>query len=125
MSIVKTTQQPEIGMPTNPKLMEAIGALARELFEKGIMIDTDGLLPSARGARIRVSRGKMITTDGPFVETKEFIGGYAIMNVKSKEEAVELGKRFMQIHLDFLGAAYEGELEVRQMADEECADGPA
>ena len=56
-------------------------------------------------------------TDGPFIESKEVIGGYAIVRAKSKEEAVEMGRDFMKLHVDVLGASYEGELEVRQMFD--------
>jgi hypothetical protein len=76
-----------------------------------------GLLPSSKGARVRVGGGKLTVTDGPFGEAKELIGGYAIFRVKSREEAIELGKGFMKLHADVLGPSYEGELEIRQMAD--------
>ncbi len=67
------------------------------------------------GARILVGKGKMTVTDGPFAETKELIGGYAVLQANSKEEAIELGRQFMQIHIDVMGPGYEGELEIRQM----------
>ena len=75
------------------------------------------LLPSSKGARVRVSAGKMTVTDGPFAETKELIGGFAILEAASKEEAIRLGKEFMQLHVDVLGQSYEGTLEVRPMFD--------
>jgi hypothetical protein len=62
-----------------------------------------------------VSAGKTSVVDGPFAETKELVGGYAIFDLKSKEEAVRMGKDFMQLHADILGPSYEGELEIRPM----------
>jgi hypothetical protein len=75
-------------------------------------------MPSSTGARVRAAGGRLIVTDGPFVESKELIGGFATIEAGSKEEAIEMGKAFMKIHLDVLGPAYEGELEIRQMFDE-------
>ena len=80
-------------------------------------MDVGGLLPSSAGTRVRVGKGKLTVIDGPFTETKELIGGYTIMQVGSREEAIELGKRFMQIHADVLGSGYEGELEIRQLVE--------
>jgi len=100
MSIVKSIkgnqnyQAYENGEMPEPKLMEAIGKLAGELFQSGVMLDTGGLLQSEKGARIRATGGKLTVKDGPFTEAKELIGGYAILQVRSKEEAVELGRRF-------------------------------
>ena len=69
---------------------------------------------------------KLSVTDGPFAESKELIGGYAILQAGSKEEAIELGKVFMKIHVDVLGPSYQGELEIRQMSDpSECGLEPA
>jgi hypothetical protein len=93
-------------------------------MKAGVVLDTGGLMPSSRGARVRVSGGKLTITDGPFAETKELIGGYAIIQAKSKAEAVELARQFMQAHADILGPSYEGECEVRQMFEAgECAAG--
>jgi hypothetical protein len=117
MMIVKADKDYEAGKPPSPELMQAVGKLGEELTKAGIMLDTGGLLPSRMGARIRTAKGKLAVTDGPFAETKEVIGGYAVMQVSSKEEAIELGKRFMQLHADVLGPGYEGELEIRQMFD--------
>ena len=74
-------------------------------------------MPSSQGARLRLAGGKLTVTDGPFAEAKELIGGYAIVQAKSKEEAIELGKNFLKVHEEVLGLSYEGECEVRQMYD--------
>jgi hypothetical protein len=81
------------------------------------MLETGGLMPSSQGARIRLSRGKLSVTDGPFTEAKEIIGGYAIIEFKSKQEAIESGKKFLELHTEILGPSYEAELEIRQMFD--------
>jgi hypothetical protein len=115
MMMVKGNKEYEAGVSPKNELMEAIGRHAGELAKAGILLDTGGLLPSAKGARIVVSGGKLKVIDGPFAEAKEVVGGFAVLNVDSKEEAIRLGKIFMQIHVDTLGPGYEGELEVRQM----------
>jgi hypothetical protein len=76
-------------------------------------------MPSSRGVRLRLSNGQVTVTDGPFTEAKELVGGYAVMRLKSKEEAIEVGRRFMQIHAEILGPSYEGESEIREMYDED------
>jgi len=106
----------EAGKPPDPKLMEAIGKQAEKMAKAGILVGTGGLLPFAKGARILAAGGKLTVTDGPFIESKEVIGGYGILQAKSKEEAIELGKAFMQIQLDVVGPSYEGTLEIREMA---------
>src|SRR5262245_26493152 len=90
----------DAGKPPDPKVMEAIGKHAQQLAKAGILMGTGGLLPFAKGARIRASGGKVTVTDGPFIEAKEVIGGYGILQAKSKQEAIELGKAFLQIQLD-------------------------
>ena len=114
MSIVKG---PETGPPSQ-KLMDAIGQLAQEMLQKGVMLDMGGLLPSASGARIRLAGGKLTVTDGPFTEAKEVVGGDAILKAASKGKAIEQGRRFMQLHADILGPDHQMELEIRQMFDE-------
>ena len=81
------------------------------------MVAAGRLLSSSQRVRIRVARGKTSVIDGPFAQTKELVGGFAIFDLKSKEEAIESGRRFMQIHADILGPSYEGELEIRRMFD--------
>jgi hypothetical protein len=117
MMIVKADKNYEAGAPPPPELMAAVGKLSEEMIQAGVLLETGGLLPTSKGALINVKKGKLTVTDGPFSEAKEVIGGYAILQCKSKEEAIERARRFMQLHADVLGAAYEGELEIRQMPD--------
>ncbi len=117
MMIVKADKNYEAGSPPPPELLAAIGKLSEEMVKAGVILDMGGLLPSSKGARINVKKGKLTVTDGPFSEAKELIGGYAILQVKSREEAIERGRRFMQIHADVLGPSYDGELEIRQLPE--------
>jgi hypothetical protein len=120
MMIVNADPSHEAGRPLDPALLAAVGKLSEQMSKAGVLLQSGGLLPSSRGARVRVSGGKMTVTDGPFAETKEVVGGFAILEAASKEEAIRLGKEFMQVHVDVLGQAYEGTLEVRPMF-EPCA----
>lgn len=115
MAMVKANKDFEAGKPPSPEMMEAIGKHSEEAMRQGIVVEMGGLLPSAMGAKVRASGGKLTVVDGPFAEFKELIGGYAILQVNSKEEAIEHTRRFMQVHIDVLGPAYEGECEVRQL----------
>jgi hypothetical protein len=115
MLIANATKDSEAGVPPDPKLMAAIGKLSEELTKAGVLVGGGGLAPSSMGARLRLSGGKVTVTDGPFAEAKEIIGGYAIVEVQSKEEAIELAKRFWQIHAEVLGPSYVGGGDVRQM----------
>ncbi len=112
MSIV-TSPQPMTG-PT-PALMEAMGKLAEREIKAGRMIDMGGLMPLQQGARISISDGKLRVTDGPFVEAKEVIGGYAIFEFRDKAEALAMAREFMQLHLDHM-PGWEGTCELRPMA---------
>ena len=112
----------EAGLPPKPELIAAIGKLADDMVKAGVLLETGGLLPSSKGARVRASGGKLSVTDGPFAETKELVGGYAIVEAKSREEAVGFGKQFMEVHATVLGSSYDGECEVRQLFDAtDCA----
>lgn len=117
MMIVKATKDSEAGCVPNPELMAAVAKMADEANKRGIMVTAGGLQPSSSGARVRVSGGKTTLIDGPFTETKELVGGYAIFDLESKEEAIQMGTRFMQVHADILGPSYEGELEIRPLMD--------
>ena len=117
ISMVKTAESG----PPSPELMGAIGKLAQELGQSGVLMEMGGLLPSARGARMRLSRGGIRVTDGPFTESKELVGGYAIFSVASKAEAMELGRRFLQVHADILGPDYAIELEICELFDSPAA----
>jgi hypothetical protein len=107
--------------PPPQALMDAITKLVEEEAKAGTMLGNGGLGPTAQGARVRLSGGKVTVTDGPFIETKEVIGGYAQFELKSKEEAVKSAVRFMDLHKKHW-PGWEGETEVRQMFDpEDCA----
>lgn len=90
------------------KDLDAMLAYIGELTQAGVMLAHAGLAPSVKGARVRLSDGKVDVRDGPFTESKELIAGYAMVEVKSKSEAVELAKKFLAI-------AGEGESEVREV----------
>jgi len=96
--------------PPPPELMEAIMALGQEATMAGALIDTQGLQPSAAGARATLTGGRLGVSDGPFTETKELIS-YALYDVRSKEEAVEWTNRFLRLHQD-LWPGWEGEADV-------------
>jgi hypothetical protein len=88
--------------------MAAMGALIDEMAKAGVLLSTEGCLPSAKGARVRLGGGKFTVTDGPFTEAKELIGGFAIIQTTSKEEAIALTKRFLTV-------AGDGESEIREL----------
>jgi hypothetical protein len=98
-------------------LDEALRKLIAEAAENGNVACGGGLQPSSAGARVRLSGKKIMITDGPFVETKELVGGYAIMNTKTRDEAVDLALRFMELHLEHW-PAFEGECEVRAFEEQ-------
>ena len=100
--------------PPPKQLMDAIAKLADEETKAGTMLGSGGLGPTALGARVRLSGGKVTVTDGPFIETKEVVGGYAQFELKSKEEAIEGAVRFMELHRKYW-PEWEGELQVRQI----------
>ena len=88
--------------------MVEMGKFIEEVSKAGVLLATEGCLPSSKGARIRQSAGKHIVTDGPFPETKELIGGFALFQVKSKDEIIEWTKRFLRV-------AGDGEVEIREL----------
>jgi hypothetical protein len=102
----------EAGPP--PALMQAMGQFVRQSMQDGTLVDTGGLLPSREGARVRLSGGKISVTDGPFIDSKEIIGGWAILKTDSKAEALRITTQFMELHRQHW-PAFEGESEVRPM----------
>lgn len=105
-----------MGLP--PKaLLDAIDKSTAEALKAGTMITAGGLLPSAAGGRVRLSKGTLTVIDGPFTEAKELIGGFAIFEFKSKREAIESAREFMQLHKEHW-PGWDGETEVRQMMDQ-------
>src|SRR5271155_5283092 len=101
------------GMPPK-ELMDAIGKLTEEAIKDGTLLGNGGLLPTAAGASVRLAGGRVTVTDGPFTEAKEIIGGFAMFELKSKEEAVQGAIGFMELHKK-LWPGWEGETEVREM----------
>ncbi len=104
----------ESGPP--PALMEAMGQFIERSRKEGTLVDTGGLLPSKDGARVRLRDGNITVTDGPFAESKEVIGGWAILEAKSKDEAIRVATEFMELHRKHW-PGFEGESEVRPMFD--------
>jgi hypothetical protein len=111
MFIVKSAHS---GPPT-PELIEAMGKLADREIKAGRLLDMGGLMPLATGAQVRIANGKLGVTDGPFVEAKEVIGGYAIFELPGKEEALASATEFMQLHKDLM-PGWEGICELRALA---------
>jgi hypothetical protein len=101
--------------PPSPEKMAAIAKLGEDAMKAGVLVDQGGIMPLSQGALTRQARGKFSVTDGPFPETKELIVGYAIFDLKSREEAIEMSRRFME-------AAGDGETEIRLLFS--AADGP-
>lgn len=114
MLIAKADKNYEAGVPPRPELMAAIGTLSEKWAKEGVLLETGGLLPTSKGARLRLSGGKVEVTDGPFSEAKEVIGGWAMVRVNSKAEAIELAKIFLDVHAEVLGPSHEMHAEVRQ-----------
>ncbi len=109
MVLVKASKESEAGvMPTDAEIV-AMGKFNEELIKAGVMLTGDGLHPSSKGARIKLTAsGKATVTDGPFAETKELLGGFWMVQMKSREECIEWFKRC---------PPFAGELEVRQVFD--------
>ena len=105
LSIYKTVEK---SVPPSQDEMARMGKLIGEGMKAGWLIATEGCLPSALGARVRSTNGKLSVTDGPFTESKELVGGFAILRANSKEEAIQLAKDFLQV-------VGEGECELRQI----------
>jgi hypothetical protein len=105
LSIYKTV---ETGVPPTAEHIAKMGKLIEESMKAGVLLATEGCLPSAKGARVRLSGGKVTMTDGPFTESKELIAGFALLQAKSKEEAIQICKDFLQV-------AGDGECEIRQI----------
>ncbi|HEY4380099.1 MAG TPA: YciI family protein [Acidobacteriaceae bacterium] len=106
LSIFKSAER---NTPPSPEEMANMGKLIEEGFKKGWLLGTEGCLPSALGFRVRSTEGKVAVTDGPFTESKEVVGGFALIKADSKEEAIQLTKDFLKV------SGVNGECEVRQL----------
>ena len=120
MLMIKGDTDYEAGRPPSPHLMAAMGPYVDKMAQSGVLVETGGLFPTSHGCQMTVSGGTFTVTDGPFSEAKEVIGGYAIVEVQSKEEALAVSRDFLQLHVDVLGSAYTGVAEIREMMGVTC-----
>ena len=111
MMMVMGNDDYQAGRPPSPALMAAIGKLSEEARRSGKLVASEGLKPSA--TRIRLNKGKRIVVDGPFAETKELVGGFAIFEVASRDEAMTLAERFVDVHV--AAGVKEFEMEIRPL----------
>jgi hypothetical protein len=111
LSIYKSAER---NTPPTQQEMERMGKLIEEGMRKGWLLGTEGCLPSALGARVRLADGDFTVTDGPFSESKELVGGFAILQADSKQQAIELAR-------DFLRVVGQGECELRQLYEAPAA----
>ena len=118
MVMVRSDKNSEAGILPSTELLEAMGKYNEELVKAGVLLAADGLQPSSKGARVKFSGAKRTVTDGPFAETKELIAGFWMIQVKSKEEAIEWVKRCPN------PLPGEPEIEIRQVFEAEDL-GPA
>ena len=109
MKFLSICKSVETGVPPTQEEMDKMGKLIEQEMKAGTLLATEGCLPSALGARVRISGGKLTVTDGPFTEAKEVVGGFAILQANSKAEAIEMVKNFLQ------AAGNDGECELRQV----------
>ena len=116
MKFLSMYKSVEKNVPPSQEAMVRMGKLVEEGMKAGWLLATEGCLPSALGARVRSTNGKLSVTDGPFTESKEVVGGFAILRANSKEEAIQLAK-------DFLAVVGEGECELRQIYEADAAAG--
>jgi hypothetical protein len=101
-------------LPFPPGLDAAMGTFVGDAMKKGIILDTAGLTPTSEGARVRIDNRKLQVTDGPFTESKEIIGGYVMIEAKSRAEAIDLATQFMELHR-IHWPEFVGECEVRPL----------
>jgi hypothetical protein len=111
LSFVRSAEKYRDAQPP-AALMEAMGKLIEQFTKEGALVDTGGLAPSRDGFRMRLANGELTTTDGPFSESKEIIGGWAILQADSKAEILRLSTAFMELHRKYW-PEFEGECEVR------------
>ncbi|GAB7186325.1 YciI family protein [Kitasatospora sp. Ki12] len=114
MTLIRIDEQASAGWEPDPGFEQRMGALFEEITKAGVMLETAGLTPTAQGTRLTWNEGKLGHTDGPFTETKEVIGGYAILQCKDRAEALEWTRRFLQTH----PAGWSVGAEVRQIDEQ-------
>ena len=110
LGLLRADKDSESGAPPPPELMARMGPFIEEVMKAGVLLATDGLLPSARGVRVKLDGGKFSLRDGPFTESKELVASYAVLQTKDRAEAVYWTKRFLEV----LGG---GECELREIME--------
>lgn len=118
MTIVTGSEDIATSGPPPAALFEAIEHHLEEAAKSGKMVSFGGLHPTSSGTRMRLTNGKIVTTDGPFSESKEVIGGFSILNVASKEEAIAEAHKFMELHR-IHWPSWQGQVEIRLMFEQE------
>jgi hypothetical protein len=119
LGLLRADKDSEAGIPPSPEFMERCMKFIEEITKAGVLIDTAGLQPSSKGARVRLADGKVTVTDGPFIETKELVASYAVLETRTLAEAIEWTTRFLRV----LGG---GECEIRPIAvPGNCAEATA
>ncbi len=113
MQFLMTVKSDARQTPPTPELMAAIGKLTEKTMKAGIMLQTGGMQMGVTA--MTLSGGKVGATDGPFAESKEQVGGYALVEVKSREEALALAREFLEVHAKVMGPSYVMETEIREM----------
>ena len=111
LSIVKAAENQ--GSPPQA-LLDAIAKLTEDSLKDGSLVQTGGLGATSTGARVRIAGGKLTLTDGPFTEAKEVVGGYAVLDTKSRDEALDAARTFMRLHQQHW-PGWEGECEIREL----------
>src|SRR5580692_7618884 len=101
LSMIRVDEQNAPVQTPSPEFAERMGALFEEITKAGVMQETAGLTPTSEGTRVTWSGGKLSYTDGPFTESKEVVGGYAILRAKDKAEALAWTERFLRVHEDY------------------------
>jgi hypothetical protein len=112
---IRADKNTKAGLPPDPRLMAKVAEMGQQMAKEGKLIATGALGWSLPSTRIRIAGNELTVTDGPFPETKELIAGFALFEFASKEEAVEQGRRFMQMHADVMGPEYEGTMEIHDV----------
>jgi hypothetical protein len=101
----------EAGVPPSAQEIAEMGKLIEEMGKAGVLLSTEGLKPTSKGTRVRLTRGKLTVSEGPFTDVNENIAGYALIQVKAKNDAIEWTKRFLEV-------AGDGESEIRELYEE-------
>jgi hypothetical protein len=116
MVFIMADENTEAGMPANEALLTEMGALMEELANSGALLAGEGLQPTSKGTRVRYAGDRRTVVDGPFTEAKELVAGFTLIQVPAKEEAIELARRCLQIHIDGTGIDH-GQIEVRRVME--------